>query len=438
MAISSRGRIDVPLAKKWNDRETSPERTKVWTEPKLKTETRKVPVVYYLCRNGHLEHPHFIEVSLTSKEGLYLRDFISRLNSLRGKGIASLYSWSSKRSYKNGFVWHDLSENDFIYPAHGLEYVLKGSELLEASLSSGSQQAAQSFSSSSGKLIEMPKTEDDSEFPVGRRRNLSWSALDINEYKVYKADPTVEIPGKAADASTQTDDKRWRRRRAIIEEQEREAVEEDEDDCVNHTTELNRDDISPPESSPSPETLESLMKAEGRVTNSSIHGEGEISEVVSNGQSGRIRASAVLMQLISCGSISVREQGLSLIPHYRGRLVPRGGGEKQNEVVSKEMEGLMEKDGLGGLRMEDKEYFSGSLIETKKKGNECGGEAQGLKRSSSYNADRSSRSDLMAKEINSSARSKCIPRKPKAALKKESNPISSSSHGSKRMEDVKT
>ncbi|XXG75100.1 hypothetical protein AAC387_Pa07g3681 [Persea americana] len=436
MAISSRGRIDVPLAKKWNDRETSPERTKVWTEPKLKTE-RKVPVVYYLCRNGHLEHPHFIEVSLTSNEGLYLRDFISRLNFLRGKGIASLYSWSSKRSYKNGFVWHDLSENDFIYPAHGHEYVLKGSELLEASLSSGSQQAAQSVSSSSGKLLEIPKTEDDSEFPVGRRRNLSWSALDINEYKVYKADPTVEISGKAADASTQTDDKR-RRRRAIIEEQEQEAVEEDEDDCVNHTTELNRDEISPPESSPSPETLESLMKAEGRVTNSSIHGEGEISEVVSNGQSGRIRASAVLMQLISCGSISVREQGLSLIPHYRGRLVPRGGRENQVVSKSKEMEGLMDKDGLGGLRLEDKEYFSGSLIETKKKGNECGGEAQGLKRSSSYNADRSSRSDLMAKEINSSAQSKCIPRKPKAPPKKESNTISSSSHGSKRMEDVKT
>lgn len=33
------------------------------------------------------------------------------------------------RSYKNGFVWHDLSEDDLILPAHGNEYVLKGSEL---------------------------------------------------------------------------------------------------------------------------------------------------------------------------------------------------------------------------------------------------------------------------------------------------------------------
>jgi hypothetical protein len=33
------------------------------------------------------------------------------------------------RSYKNGYVWHDLSEDDLILPAHGSEYVLKGSEL---------------------------------------------------------------------------------------------------------------------------------------------------------------------------------------------------------------------------------------------------------------------------------------------------------------------
>jgi len=33
------------------------------------------------------------------------------------------------RSYKNGFVWHDLCEDDIILPAHGSEYVLKGSEL---------------------------------------------------------------------------------------------------------------------------------------------------------------------------------------------------------------------------------------------------------------------------------------------------------------------
>ena len=35
------------------------------------------------------------------------------------------------RSYKNGYVWNDLAENDIIYPTEGAEYVLKGSELIE-------------------------------------------------------------------------------------------------------------------------------------------------------------------------------------------------------------------------------------------------------------------------------------------------------------------
>ncbi|KAF9625429.1 hypothetical protein IFM89_022780 [Coptis chinensis] len=78
-------------------RETSPDRAKVWREPSPKNYIRRVPVVYYLCRNRHLEHPHFIEVPLSSAEGLYLRDVINRLNALRGRGMPSMYSWSCKR-----------------------------------------------------------------------------------------------------------------------------------------------------------------------------------------------------------------------------------------------------------------------------------------------------------------------------------------------------
>ena len=75
MAVNSRGQTrELQNHKRWKDRETSPERNRVWTEPKLNTNTlRKVPVVYYLSRNGQLEHPHFMEVSLSSPEGLYLR-----------------------------------------------------------------------------------------------------------------------------------------------------------------------------------------------------------------------------------------------------------------------------------------------------------------------------------------------------------------------------
>ncbi|PNT65211.1 hypothetical protein BRADI_4g38822v3, partial [Brachypodium distachyon] len=86
---------------------------------------KRAAVVYYLCRNHHLEHPHFMEVPLASPQGLYLRDVISRLDALRGNGMAAKYSWR----YKNGFVWHDLSVDDLLQPAQGNEYVLKGSEL---------------------------------------------------------------------------------------------------------------------------------------------------------------------------------------------------------------------------------------------------------------------------------------------------------------------
>ncbi|KAK8697950.1 hypothetical protein V6N13_114082 [Hibiscus sabdariffa] len=111
-------------------RQVSPERAKVWTEksPKYYQPNRKVPVVYYLCRNRQFEHPHFIEVPLSSPDVLYLRDVIERLNILRGRGMSSL-------SYRNGFVWHDLFEDDLILPVHENEYVLKGFELFEESCS---------------------------------------------------------------------------------------------------------------------------------------------------------------------------------------------------------------------------------------------------------------------------------------------------------------
>lgn len=61
------------MSKKWKDRrnERSPEHNKVWVEPNNRQ--RRVAVVYYLTRNGQLEHPHFVEVTLSCSDGLYLR-----------------------------------------------------------------------------------------------------------------------------------------------------------------------------------------------------------------------------------------------------------------------------------------------------------------------------------------------------------------------------
>uniref|UniRef100_A0A8R7RGV3 SOSEKI DIX-like domain-containing protein n=1 Tax=Triticum urartu TaxID=4572 RepID=A0A8R7RGV3_TRIUA len=70
-----------------------------------------------------------MEVTLASLQGLYLRDVIGRLDAVRGKGMAAKYSWSCKRSYKTGFVWHDHYADDLLLPTQGTEYVLKGSQL---------------------------------------------------------------------------------------------------------------------------------------------------------------------------------------------------------------------------------------------------------------------------------------------------------------------
>lgn len=49
------------MPRQWQDRETIPERNKIWFEPKPKATELKVLVIYYLSRNGQLKHPHFIE-----------------------------------------------------------------------------------------------------------------------------------------------------------------------------------------------------------------------------------------------------------------------------------------------------------------------------------------------------------------------------------------
>lgn len=361
--------------------------------------------------------------------------------------MASLYSWSAKRSYRNGFVWHDLAEHDFIYPAHGQEYVLKGSELVDGAMALASQLEEVDFSGSKNQVPEVRKLSEDREFPaVSRRRNQSWCSADFNEYRVYKAESSNnESSGKAAaaDASTQTDDRRRRRREIGIvgeEEEDYQSIEQTQ----SQSTELSRGEISPPPSDSSPETLETLMKADGRVI---VRPEtiNEDQTANNNQPSGKSKGSSVLMQLLSCGSMSFKDcgpggygkdQGLSLISHYKSR-VPRGSGlnqvQKDTEITTVEHHGI--------TKLEDKEYFSGSLIETKKD------EYPALKRSSSFNADRGAKLEIREKEIEG-VRAKCIPRRPKnQSTRKElgsstdlscgsSASISSSSssqHGSKRI-----
>nr|GMD64577.1 protein UPSTREAM OF FLC isoform X1 [Ipomoea batatas] len=457
-------------------RPLSPERAKVWTEksPKYRqkqqprkeqqssssSSNNRVAVVYYLCRNRQLEHPHFIEVPLSSPEGLYLRDVIERLNVLRGRGMASMYSWSCKRSYKNGFVWHDLSEDDLILPAHGNEYVLKGSELLEESNlgnfspgrnvrfqnpkllpeppSARSQDDSSSSSSMNGRGTK-PSQDDELSPPVERPnssavspkssagKNFSWNgSLSLTEYKVFKNDGS-------ADASTQTEENPSRNNsvretctRGVStddgspEPESNRANDNQHVLQIKESSEICKEAVSPPPSTSSvssggrTDTLESLIRSDISKLNSFRILEEEEFRVPTT----KLKPSNMLMQLISCGSISVKDHSFGLIPMYK----PRFSHSKfpsplfSTSLTLGELDCLTENPRLMGLRLEDKEYFSGSLIET----NVPKGVAV-LKRSSSFNADRTNKQidPVEDKEEDvSSTGSKCIPRAIKASLSK--------------------
>ncbi|XP_060169659.1 protein SOSEKI 3 isoform X1 [Lycium barbarum] len=448
-------------------RQLSPDRAKVWTEKSPKYQQQqprltngKVPVVYYLSRNRQLEHPHFIEVPLSSSDGIYLRDVIERLNVLRGRGMASLYSWSCKRSYKNGFVWHDLCEDDLILPAHGNEYVLKGSELFDESdagrfspaanvrlsnqkllpepQSSRSQDDTSSSSSMNEKGIKNSQ-DDESPPPVQQSgssavspqsssadKSSSWNgSLSLTEYKIYKTEGL-------ADASTQTDDNASKTRppetctRGVSTddgsmEPENNEIHEVPVQPTNESAQLCRETVSPAPSSSSAsssggrtDTLESLIRADINKLNSFRIIEGEEFRVPKT----KLKPSNVLMQLISCGSISVKDHTFGLIPTYR----PRFSHSKfpsplfSTSLSLGDLDCLAENPRFTGLKLEDKEYFSGSLLETN-----MTKEPTLLKRSSSYNADRTNKElgDSVEDKEEKKAGTKCIPRSIKVSLNKQ-------------------
>ncbi|WOL14063.1 protein UPSTREAM OF FLC-like [Canna indica] len=350
----------MAVAFRGNAREASPDRTKVWTEPKLRA---KASVVYYLSRNGQLEHPHFMEVRLSSAEGLYLRDVIGRLRVLRGSAMAGMYAWSSKRRYRNGFVWQDLSVNEFIHPVNGNEYVLKGTELLHLnSPSSCSSSSSDSHGSSTSSSTSSDK-------PLETQAPAAWSSSDAGEYKVYKnQNKSAEATAYSTDASTQTDEHRRHRRRAPPRKEKPKTVV---------VAEIPAAQVSREEIKADAETLEALIKADaGRR----IAAEDKDRTTGGGCLSGRVKASAMLMHLISCGSISVKANGFSLMPQYMGGL---DRAESMGRIPS-----------FRAVRLEEREYFSESLVETKKKTTTSDGNGNGgvmipsLKRSSSYNADR--------------------------------------------------
>ncbi|XP_057498420.1 protein SOSEKI 1-like [Actinidia eriantha] len=97
-------------------------------------EERRIHILYFLSREGRIEHPHLISVRPLSRNGVRLRDVKRWLSKFRGKDMPDSFAWSYKRKYKSGYVWKDLLDEDLVTPISDNEYVLKGSEIASINL----------------------------------------------------------------------------------------------------------------------------------------------------------------------------------------------------------------------------------------------------------------------------------------------------------------
>ncbi|XP_047341239.1 protein SOSEKI 5-like [Impatiens glandulifera] len=134
-------------------------------------------------------------------------------------------------------------------------------------------------------------------------RNQSWRSIDDSgcEYRVYKTDSMNTEGSKGLDAATQTSDGDGDGKKVL-----------NNDMGMEMEMEMNRDEISPPLSS-SRTSLESWDSvSEGRKMEMEMRSGRDIRDRGNgNGQlSGRMKASVVLKQLVSCGSVSVMESAL--------------------------------------------------------------------------------------------------------------------------------
>ncbi|XP_030535086.1 protein SOSEKI 2-like isoform X2 [Rhodamnia argentea] len=367
---------------------------------------RKVQVVYYLTRNGLLEHPHFMEVSLLADRQLRLRDVMERLTALRGKGMPSMYSWSCKRTYKNGYVWNDLSENEVIYPAEGAEYVLKGSEIISSSGPVGREPvhvhskriAPASTTRNEEQELRCSRYDEGVGFEVDVEEEEECELAD--EEKVSYTSSTT--PGSRCSRGVSTD----------------ELDEERDDDSANKLPRDTHDPDSPP--APNSTVAETPGKGGEGCGGAAVHLE-------DGDPAAPSRSSSVLLQLIACGgNLAVPKTKTappSSVPRsgnkdlHRGALcksATKAAAEAERDDEAAMIRCMSENPRFGNLQSEEKEYFSGSIVESTSEDRVGAGQ---LKKSNSFNEERSSKAGVgdavkeEKREEKSSAKGKCIPRK---------------------------
>ncbi|KAK4430592.1 protein UPSTREAM OF FLC [Sesamum alatum] len=411
-------------------RKMSPDRDRGTKMCMMRPTFKKVQVVYYLSRNGHLDHPHYMELTHLAHQQLRLKDVMERLAVLRGKGMPSLYSWSCKRSYKNGYVWNDLSENDVIFPSEGgAEYVLKGSELvlgcteklvhLQFGNVHNQQQAAQdpNFHPKRKSLASKRRTQHQETFnnqchPAEEEEEQEHEHKAIYASSCSKGVSTEEIFGQNI---TQKNN-------------------------VVNTTELTLEthSFSSHKSTTSTSTT-TLSDADDNRTSKRL-GDGGDDPI---GNEPLLSRNSMLFSLIACGgSGSFRKtlpppdveepappvstvgrkscsEGSLLKGVVRKAAAAGRVAVEEDDMMIRYMS---ENPRFGNLQSEEKEFFSGSIVEAMATEERVGADqpGPGLKKSASYNQERSSKckgglgevaNEQVKKEKGEGVKGKCIPRK---------------------------
>ncbi|GER48729.1 hypothetical protein STAS_25894 [Striga asiatica] len=163
------------------------------------SQVRRLHIVYFLSRNGKIEHPHLVRAHHLSKNGVRLRDVKRWIGELRGMNMPELFSWSYKRRYKTGYVWQDLVDDDLINPISDNEYVLKGSEILSTKIKELFLTDEQLAKTKDQFLQEDSKTTTSKE---EHHRGHSSSKTSTK----YSSEIEQESPSFSSESSTVTDD----------------------------------------------------------------------------------------------------------------------------------------------------------------------------------------------------------------------------------------
>ncbi|RRT38549.1 hypothetical protein B296_00042166, partial [Ensete ventricosum] len=356
----------------------SPERTKVWAEPPPKhhrsqQQGRKVPVVYYLCRNRHLDQPHSIDVPLSSPEGLYLRDRDNH-------GVSDVKTQNPKHPPQETPICCKGQETSCSSPS-------KAVVINEAKLPAPSSTQPPPPCIHENELSPSTRGSGSSKNfspEPGRRTGPSLVTVspEPSDYRICK-------PFQAQDASTQTDNEEQRRKEGsnsrVIGVSPDDRLPEiwygesqnEQTMCLNEEPEIVKVESSPPTFASVPSSscgktnsLESLIREEANKRNYLRNMEAEDVFVPTGPKS---KATNMLIHLITCGSISVLKDHYSFgfVPTYRPRFADNKFTSPMfaNSIVLDGINCLPESQRDIGASLTKKEVHSRSMFGTKRFGN---------------------------------------------------------------------